>query len=153
MRLALGLLMFLLSVYLGYLKTLPIKKRKDFFISFNNFNLIFKNSVFFEKKTIFQIMNANKNKDDFNELLNEYINTGSSNIDKNYLTNAEKVFIKEYLEVIGKGDERSQIDYVNHVYEMIEDKKKQCYEDEKKFGSMYFKLSILIGLMLFIVVV
>ncbi len=153
MRLIFGLLVFILSVCLGWQKSMPLKKRNEFYGSFNNFNLVYKNAVSFDKKSLSKIIEGFNKKDDFYELLNNYI--GNSNVDLNlsYLTNDEKVFVMDYLKSIGKGDERSQLDYIEHVYDVVEDKKKQCFEDAKKFSGMYIKLSVLIGLMLFIVVV
>lgn len=153
MRLLFGLLVFILSVYLGWQKSLPLKKRNEFYVSFNNFNLVYKNAVSFNKKPISKVVDELNKKDDFYELLNNYLRNSNDNINLNYLTNDERAFIQDYLKSIGKGDEKSQLDYVDHVYNIIEDKKKLCNEYEKKFSGMYLKLSILIGLMLFIVVI
>ena len=153
MRLVFGLLVFILSVYLGWQKSSPLKKRNEFYVSFNNFNLIYKNAVLFDKKSLSKIVKDLNKKDDFYKLINDFMENGSTNLSFNYLTYDEKVFILDYLKSIGKGDERSQLDYVDHVYDVIEDKKKKCFEDEKKLSGMYLKLSVLIGLMLFIVVI
>ena len=102
MRLVIGLLIFFLCIYLGNQKALPIKKRKEFYISFNNFNLLYKNAVAFEKKTLFQIVETNRRKDDFYELLDTYLQTGKVDLNSTYFSNDEKMFLTEYLQVTQK---------------------------------------------------
>ena len=60
-------------------------------------------------------------------------------------------FLKNYLETIGNGDKQSQIKFLNECDAMLKENLKNAQEDEKKYLSLYKKISFLIGLVALII--
>ena len=54
-------------------------------------------------------------------------------------------FLKRYLSDIGKTDAPTQIEYLNEKGQTLEKLKKKSEENYKKYGSLYFKLSLMAG--------
>lgn len=64
------------------------------------------------------------------------------------LKGAEGDFLKSYVSGIGKSDPTTQIDYLNERGETLKQYRQKFENDYKKYGSMYFKLSLLAGLLI-----
>ena len=61
----------------------------------------------------------------------------------NYINDEEKEFVKGYLRAIGGGDVDSQIKYFDAVQCVIDEKRIQAMEDEKKYKMLYIKIGVL----------
>lgn len=57
-------------------------------------------------------------------------------------------FLKRYLSDIGKTDAPTQIEYLNEKGQTLEKLKKKSEENYKKYGSLYFKLSLMAGILI-----
>lgn len=60
----------------------------------------------------------------------------------------EGEFLKRYLSDIGKTDAPTQIEYLNEKGQTLEKLKKKSEENYKKYGSLYFKLSLMAGILI-----
>lgn len=57
-------------------------------------------------------------------------------------------FLKRYLSDIGKTDAPTQIEYLNEKGQTLEKLKSKSEENYKKYGSLYFKLSLMAGILI-----
>ncbi|MCM1437992.1 MAG: hypothetical protein NC131_02105 [Roseburia sp.] len=57
-------------------------------------------------------------------------------------------FLLSYLHDIGKTDAPTQIDYLNEKGQTLEKLKNESGEKYKKYGSLYFKLSLMAGVLI-----
>lgn len=57
-------------------------------------------------------------------------------------------FLKRYLSDIGKTDAPTQIEYLNEKGQTLEKLKRKSEENYKKYGSLYFKLSLMAGILI-----
>lgn len=57
-------------------------------------------------------------------------------------------FLKRYLSDIGKTDAPTQIEYLNEKGQTLEKLKNKSEENYKKYGSLYFKLSLMAGILI-----
>ncbi|MDE7256863.1 MAG: hypothetical protein K2N50_02765, partial [Clostridia bacterium] len=57
-------------------------------------------------------------------------------------------FLKRYLSDIGKTDAPTQIAYLNEKGQTLEKLKVKSEENYKKYGSLYFKLSLMAGILI-----
>lgn len=56
-------------------------------------------------------------------------------------------FIKSYAANLGTTDASSQIDYLNERKQTLKKYKDESYEEYKKYGSLYLKISIMTGIL------
>jgi stage III sporulation protein AB len=99
------------------------------------------------------IANSLKNNSDFVVCLNEYLENKKFNFDKKYLSLEEKEFFRIYLSNIGIHDKATQMDYIAGIDGRIEEYYSNAKNDEKKYKTLYIKLGLLFGLMLFIILI
>ena len=129
MNLIRGIFALIVSVFLGVHISNKYKEKTNFYVSFKNFNTLLKNEVSFSKNTILDVVNKLNENNEFN------------------------IVIKNYLENVGAGDADSQLKYFDIIHNAIEEKRVQALADEKKFKPLCIKLSVLIGLILFIILI
>lgn len=152
MRLLLGIILLLFCMFVGYCLSNKYYFRRVFYSDFITFNTILTQEIAFKHTTIINIIKNQDKNTDFYCLLNKHINGEKVQIDSHYLTIDEKNFTYEYLDKIGRFDKNTQLEYLKNVNNMILDKQKDSILDEKKYKTLYIKLSFLIGLILLIIV-
>ena len=57
-------------------------------------------------------------------------------------------FLNKYVSGIGETDAQSQVDYLNEKKVALLSYKNKSEENYKKYGSLYFKLSLMAGLLI-----
>ncbi len=57
-------------------------------------------------------------------------------------------FLKRYIQDIGKTDAPTQIAYLNEKGQTLEKLKNKSQENYKRYGSLYFKLSLMAGILI-----
>ncbi len=152
MRLCLGIILLLFCLFIGYCLSNKYYFRRVFYSDFSSFNTLLSQEIAFKQTTITDIIKGQNKSTDFYNLLKVYILGEKFEIDSSYLGVQEKNFVYEYLEKIGKFDKNTQLEYLKSVNSMIVDKQKSSILDEKKYKTLYIKLSFLIGLILLIIV-
>ena len=152
MRLFLGIVLLLLSLFIGYCLSGKYYFRRIFYTDFYNFNTLFGQEIAFKQTTLVNLINNQSNNTDFYFLIKNKVLTESNEFCITYLTAQEKNFVYEYLEKIGKFDKNTQLEYLKNVSGIILEKQQNSIIDEKKYKTLYIKLSFLIGLILLIVV-
>lgn len=153
MRFLLGIALLILSIFLGLKFAEKYTLKSKFYANFYQFNKLLKSEISFGQTTIMNIANSLKNNSDFVVCLNEYLENKKFNFDKKYLSLEEKDFFKIYLSNIGIHDKATQMDYIAGVDGRIEEYYSNAKNDEKKYKTLYIKLGLLFGLMLFIILI
>ncbi len=64
------------------------------------------------------------------------------------LSGKEGTFLTEYLSSIGQTDAASQIDYLNERKVELENYRQNSRNNYKKYGSLYFKLCLMAGILI-----
>lgn len=100
---------------------------------------------------------------DFNEKLILNLRYGKEKVGKvaeefecvNKLMHGEEVvkgeegdFLKNYLQGIGGSDALTQVEYLNEKKQTLRKFKEISEEKYKKYGSLYFKLSLMVGILI-----
>ena len=152
MRLALGILVLILSTYIGYMMSKKYTVRKAYYNAFTEFNKKLKNEISFRQQSLLTLIRNFGNENCFYTALKDVIvEKKSFNLDDKVFNEDEQTFLSNYLAVIGKGDRLSQLKYVESVEVQIAECLKNANDDEKKYKVLFIKLGFLIGLMLLVV--
>ena len=93
-----------------------------------------------------------KTENEFYNAVKSYLIDNIRFENKLFLTE-ELDFFNDYCICVGKGDKESQIAYLNSVQNVINEKLALATEENNKYKTLYVKLGILIGLMLFIAII
>lgn len=150
MRYIFGVLIVVLSTYIGHLLANKYRERKLFYDSLLNFNDLLINQVSFGQKSILELIKNDKN-DCLYIVLREYFYTNNFNETYlNFLDNTEIEFIKNYFKLIGVGEKNSQIEYLKSIKIEIMNKLNNATENVSKYTKLYLKLGFLIGLLIFV---
>ena len=153
MKIFLGVILLIISTFVGYIKSSKFTFRRIFFDDFNTFNNKLKNEVAFKQGTIINLLqNENDNGDFMFGIKNVFINKESLSLKSNYLSDKEIKLYNDYISKIGTLDKVSQIEYLNSIEAEISSIKKQCIADEEKYKNLYIKLGFFVGLILLILV-
>lgn len=152
MNYVIGILLLVISIYIGYSIAKKYDKKLNFYYQFNNFNNILKNEMLFSQKTIKKIILENYLENDyFYKKLMNYFNDNLVNVDCKFLDKEEILFYDTYLSTIGQGDLTAQIGYIEKTANYLAEKYNQSLSEQKKYKSLYTKIGFLIGLMLLII--
>lgn len=152
MNLFFGIVLLIISTFVGYVCSSKFSDRQVFYLDFLNFNKKLKQEVAFKQSTILTIVNKLNNNSDFNITTKDFFSKNELNFNKKYLTEEEKNYFYDYLREIGKTEKNYQIEYLNATNETLTLKQKACEEDAKKYKKLYIKIGFLIGLILLILV-
>lgn len=151
MKIFLGIILVCFSTLLGYILSAKFTFRKEFYNDFYNFNNKLKQEISFRQTTLIALVKTFSNTD-FNLTLKSYIENSTFSFNKNYLKKDEIEYFSNYLKTIGAGDKSSQLDFLDKSNVDILEKQKQTSDEEKKYKILYIKLSFLLGLILFVLV-
>lgn len=160
LRLIAGGILAVISSYIGLMFKNRYKAREKFYSDAKNFAEILKRDVGLFEKPMPEII-----KDylpsagaEFAELLNTYsVNIKEQNVDFSHL---EKVRLKDgeikdlerFFSALGKSALNEQLNLISAFYNTCDERYKVCKEETKRLGGMYFKLFVLLGVALMIIV-
>lgn len=125
--------------------------RANFYKNFNNFNNNMINQINFERKTLLSIIEE-LNENDFSLKIKEYCNN-KNNLSYDYLSEEDNKIFLEYCELLGRSDKTSQNKHLL-MYEKIINENLSCANrEEKEKKTLYIKMGLMIGLILFIIII
>ena len=164
-KLMLGLAVVAFCGFLGYFLSKKYRRRKEFFLQWAQFNDRFLTEISYYKRPIVKFMVAYPYKGEFAVLL-DYVRQsleadgegGRRNLlvekeDLPFLTLDELSFIGDYFQMLGRGDTHSQKAYFNAMKAQLNAWKEKSVEEGKKYGDLYLKLGILVGIAILIIIV
>lgn len=152
MNIFLGLILLIISTFIGYVLSCKFSDRQAFYLDFASFNKKLKQEVAFKQSTILSLINQLNEDSDFNLSIKSFFIKNELSFDKKYLTEEEKNYFFDYIKELGKTEKSFQIEYLNATNEMLILKQKESEEDVKKYKKLYIKIGFLIGLILLILV-
>lgn len=157
------IIVFICCVFIGISIKNFYKKRKLFYYNLKLFcdNLINEISYNNEKLELILSKSFNLYNKDFTNLINDFyllitnqINqkTFNNNINKNlnFLNESEKCFVYNFFNNLGGLTKDEEIQRVCNLKLEIERLKNETFENDKKFSNLYFKLFIILGMVVVI---
>ncbi len=152
-RLIAGGLLALICYYIGLLIKRRYAARVKFFKSATEFCQMLQDELSMRKTPIPEICTKflDERKGQFEDFLLDWCEKikAQEDIDKDkcrLLKNDEIKDLNTFLFSLGKTDLKDQLSHVAHYEKYFEKKTSECEEQSKKTGSMYFKLCVLLGL-------
>lgn len=163
LRLIAGGILALVSSYIGLLVKNGYKENTRLFKDLVDFADGFKRELSFEKTSVIDFCTTFKEgkKSKISDLLDQYIadlqKEGKFSRDVEHWTLAhlkkeEKSEVLTFLNGLGKTPTKEQISFVEKGEEIFKARLKNAEENEKKKGNMFFKLFVLLGVALMVIV-
>ncbi len=151
MKIFFGFLLLVACVLISYILSDKYRKRKLFYLKFEFFNKKLMNELTFSKKSIIELIAELDCENDFNNYLFNYVKNNITVGKINYISSDERDFFINYLDSIGTGDAKSQLNFLTNANIEIKKNLNESVENEKKYKTLYLKIGFLIGLILLIV--
>lgn len=151
LRLIAGGLIALVAAYVGVLVKKRYKWREKFYQDARDYFAFFEKELTF-KKTPLPEINKKYMATCGQEFL-KYISQTGDNTKKYeplFLKKEERAMIDEAIAGLGKSAYKEQVEYVKHWQSEFEKMANKCLQENKKYGGMYFKLCVLLGIALLI---
>ena len=151
--------------FLGYFFSKKYRKRKQFFVQIFQFNERFLAEIGYYKRPLTKFITAYPYKGEFDVLLQYYYQLlhedaagarKTFQVDKEemrFLTVDELTFLGDYFQTLGKGDTTSQKAYFSAAQTQLGDWKNKSEVAAKKYGDLYVKLGVLMGLAVLIFII
>ena len=145
-KLIIGVILFVLSLLIGFEYVKKYTRKRVFFTEFNNFNDVLIGEILYLKTTIPEIVKKNfNNKSDFYKgLYTTFICGGKDVVLPTYLTDKEINLYINYLKTIGRGSSNTTYQYLNNVKNTISVYLNDSIKNEEKNKPLCIKLSIII---------
>lgn len=155
MNLFFGLIALIFSVIISVFLSRKYVDRSNYYNSFYNFNKSLKNEVAFTHKTILGVVNSNIKSNDYfyKRLKAKFIDKEILKEKPSFITKEEIEYLDNYLEVIGGSDVKTQLSILDKTEETLSDNLNKSKLDEKRYKSLYIKIGVLIGLLLFVLII
>ena len=125
----------ILSALFGIILTADKKKTMKVFAQFYEFN---------EKL----LLNLKYGKTKVSEVASQYDYVQTVFDGKEVLKGEKQDFLQSYVSNIGSTDSYSQVDYLNERKETLKRYKEESENDYKKYGSLYFKIALMVGILI-----
>lgn len=130
----------ILSALFGIILASDKKKCMKVFAQFYEFN---------EKL----LLNLSYGKMKVGEVAAQYEYVRSELEGKSVLKGEKEEFLRNYIENIGSTDAHSQLGYLNERKEELKKFKTESEEDYKKYGSLYFKIALMVGILIAVLLI
>lgn len=151
MKLFLGIIILILSTFIGYILSEKFSKRRVFYKNFRLFNTELEKEISFTKRTILELIEDKKD-NDFNLIVFNYFNKNVLDFNLSYLKIEELDCFKIYLKTIGSSNDISQLQYLKTINIELDKRLLDAEANEKKYKTLYVKIGFLIGLILLIII-
>ena len=162
LRLIAGGILALVSSYIGLLVKKGYKENTAIYKGLKEFCDQFKTELTYEKTAVIDFCGKfSKGQRDVTDLINEYTASlqkeGQFQRDVEkwelaHLKREEKQEIVTFFNGLGKSPTKEQLAFVEKYGELFKSRLASAIEQEKKKGNMYFKLFVLLGVALMVIV-
>ena len=146
-----------LSGLFGFALSKKIKDKRDFYKSLLSFNHDLIMEIDFQRRDILSLLSKRYISDDFNDILNQKkaVIKGyySDMFFPNYLSDSERLDLKEYFSKMGMQDPQTSIEFLKRFGEIFSRLYNDFLQEEKVKGALYRKMGVIIGIIAFIIVV
>ena len=142
--------LFLVSGFGGYVLGKNYSNREKFYNELMIFcNMLIAN-IRFNKNKLNVICEdyANSCSNDMGEYIYNYLNNSMTDI--SFISKYENKKIKDFFDGLGNFDSNSEIGYIENYKIYFNECYKKSVEENKKYGTLYSKLGLILGLVLVI---
>lgn len=160
LRLVAGGLLALIACYIGILVKRRYNRRVEFFKSACEF-ATFISTELAMKKTPMPDISARflqgragefeRSVENWSEIAKKGKCYEFENVNVSILKTDEKKQLVSFFSTLGKTDLKDQLAHVGYFKNVFEQKQKTCEEESKKLGNMYFKLCVLAGIAIMLI--
>lgn len=159
-RLVAGGILAIISSYVGLIVKNRYKSREKFYLDAKNFAENLKRDIGLFEKPLPDIVKdfLPDSSDEFAELLNVYLgtikaqNVNFSRLEKARLKSGEIEELERFFSLLGKSSQSEQLTLISAFISSCDERYKACKEETKRLGGTYFKLFVLLGIALMIIV-
>lgn len=160
LRLIAGGLLALIACYIGVLVKRRYAKRVTFFKSACEFSSCLATELSLKKTPMPEIAAKflQGRAGEFESCVECWINLAKSggiysfeNANVSILKTDEKKQLVSFFSMLGKTDLNDQLSHAGYYKNLFEQKQKTCIEENKKLGNMYFKLCVLAGIAIMLI--
>lgn len=160
LRLIAGGLLALIMCYIGVLVKRRYKSRVAFFKSACEFSSSLATELGMKKTPMPEIANKflKGREGEFEKVVESWIaiaknatTFGFDDIKTSFLKTDEKKELAEFFSSLGKTNLDDQLSHVAYYKNLFEQKRKTSEDEDKKLGGMYFKLCVLFGLAILLI--
>ena len=163
-KLILGFAIVAFGGFLGYFLSKKYRKRKDFFCQMSLFNERFLMEIGYYRRPLTKFLTAYPYKGEFDFLLQYFYQSlidsskerGGFELKKEevgILTADELAFVKDYFQTLGRGNSSSQKSYFSTAKTQVDTYREKSETECKRYGDLYIKLGILMGIAVLIFIV
>ncbi len=150
MKTVTGLVIVLLSTVLGSLYASKFKKKRDYFVSLENFAVYLKREISFSASPLKTVVGSFRtDNEELAPLLNSV--TEGEAVFPEYITEDERGIIGRFFEKLGKSDRTNEIELTSAFVEEIKRKKEEESGRYKRVAALSVKLGFFFGLAVFII--
>lgn len=129
---------------LGYLAAEKYRARKRFFTAMNTFNEKYLSELRFSRKPLPVFLKENHFSGEFATMLTSYPER-KTDVERYFLTAEERQQVKNYFEMLGRGDSHTQSGFFEAQQPQLAEAQKSCEKEAKERGALYLKLGLLAG--------
>lgn len=153
LRLVAGGLLAIASSYVGLIVKRRYKKRAEFFEQAKEYFVFFEKEMFYNKTPVPKINEEYErtSSDEFAEFLKACFEGANDKKDKYFLKKEESERLRGALSGLGKSGYEEQKKYVARWKDEMTAFAEKTAAENKKYGGMYFKLCVLLGIAIVIV--
>lgn len=156
MKLIVALIFFCLILYFGWISYHKTRKKAVFYNDFLQFSEIMETEIGFFQNKIDSILKKGNYKKEFLELVEEFAknkNLDNWKKEQNLLTDGEAEEIINFFNKLGKADSITQTKEIQNYKKLIEEKRKNIKDVQLKNAKLMFSLSIMLGLLVFVIII
>lgn len=146
-KIFLSVVLIALCTVFGKVLTVKYSQRKVFYYNLFLFNERMINEVSYTKMPLAAFEKKYKFEGDFEKIIHKKANGESvAEYNLSYLSDDDKRYVYDYLQMVGKSDSASQKAYLLSVRQEAERLKTESEKEYKKYFNLYVKLGFLFGL-------
>ena len=156
LKFLIGVSAVVLFTFLGVGYSKKYSRKKDFFISLENFGVYLKREISFSSTPIGEVIsNFNCDNEDLNDALGKALNKGARADEASlpdFLSADERDFINSYFSKLGRSDRENEIELTERFIEEAGKYKKSEAEKYNKISSVSARLGFFAGMIFFVLI-
>lgn len=159
-KLLVGIALVVFCGFCGYVLSKKYRMRKDFYRQLYSFNRSFLSEISFSRRPIEAWIEKTRFTGEFDCTVKSFITAlknGDSELNTlscpDFLTADEKNFLREYFFSLGRGDSAGQKGYFTAAEKTLGAQKDGAEKDATRYGDLYVKMGVLLGLTLLILLI
>lgn len=156
-KLIVGIALVVFCGFCGYLLTKKYRVRKDYYKQYYAFNRDFLNEIAFSRRPIETWLEKKQFSGEFETTLGGFLSAlrnGDTALESfeppEFLSEDEKLFVREYFSSLGRGDSEGQKGYFSAAEKTLGARKEAAEKDCARYCDLYVKMGVLLGLTLLI---